>query len=340
MENASVRQRTLSLMGGLFIGATLVILGAGDAAAFEHRCHPSDPDSDGDGLPDSCDAAPSHPDWDGDGFEDSLELFVGTDPFGRCSFPSDMNGDWEVNVLDTFLMFPAWLETADSPNYRAWMDLNADESVNILDVYVMFPDWLESCYTPWFSLSTVTPRLESGTIHFPKAQMWFSNVGNVYVDNEALDFTTCDEVKQATGHWSNLTGFHFPIGPTGNCNTTSDVRVFFTGVSRDPEFVAQVVPYDATASECTDADPCDFAHYADIVLNRNHSRLTGEQIYRHTVFVHELGHVVGQGHTPFFPACQSEPYYTIMGIPPDCLVDMYHIHWVRPNDVLFANLKY
>lgn len=329
------RDRLTLVLGVLFLVVTLFVVTT-KGAAGTHTCDPSDPDSDGDGLPDSCDYPTI--DFDVDGFEDSLEVFVGTDPAHFCSFPPDINGDNVVNILDLLPFKQAFNTHADDPAYRARYDLNASEDINMLDALVFKPPFNTSCPFP-IHPSTATADLRSGTIHNPKAQVWFSSVGNVYVDNDALDLTTCDEVKQATDHWSNLTDFQFSVGLAGNCNTTSDVRVFFRGVSRDPAFVAEVVPYDASPSECTDDAPCHFAHFAEVLLNRNNSDLTGDQAFRHVVFTHELGHVVGQGHTGGFGSCGPVVPYTVMFTPGFCW-DFWGLHWVRVNDVLFTNVKY
>lgn len=319
----------------------LVVSGARDTAGIYLACDPTDPDADEDGLPNSCDHTPTDYDGDDDKFLDSLERYVGTDPLDTCSFPPDIVDDDVINIVDVFQVLPPYFGmNAEDPLWRAARDLYPDEVINITDVFRVVDRQSLTC--PWASgppdWSGVW--LRSGTAHFPLAPAW-NTLANVYVENDALHVTTCDEVKRATDHWSNnAANFPFHVGLTGNCNTSSNVRIFFRGVSRDPEFTAQVIPYNATLRECTDTSPCNFAYWADILLNRNHPRLTGEEIFRHTVLTHELGHIVGQGHTPFFPACQEEPYYTIMGIPPPCLVDYYNIHRVLPNDIVFTNIKY
>ena len=108
-----------------------------------------------------------------------------------------------------------------------------------------------------------------------------------------------------------------------------------------PEAAADVVPYTTDPfRECTDANPCHFAHWAVILLNPDFADedMVGNEAFRHVLFTHELGHVVGQGHTGFFPACGDVPY-TIMFMPGFCW-DFWDLHWVRPNDVLFSNVKY
>ena len=59
--------------------------------------------------------------------------------------PADLNDDRNVNILDTFKLFPAWLTTFGNPGYNTRMDLNADSTVNVLDVFALFPVWLQTC---------------------------------------------------------------------------------------------------------------------------------------------------------------------------------------------------
>ncbi len=79
---------------------------------------------------------------------DCVETYLGTAIDDNCTsspgpggdaYPPDMNVDGDVNMLDVFEMFPAWM------GISARHDLNADGAVNMLDVFLMFPVWLTTC---------------------------------------------------------------------------------------------------------------------------------------------------------------------------------------------------
>ena len=191
--------------------AALVVIAGQDVVAT-HTCDPTDPDTDGDGLPDSCDPIPADRDVDSDNFSDSLEVWAGTAPDMQCTssptlstFPPDHNNDNKINLLD--LNSYAWpKETrpfntkADDPNFRPRYDLNANEAINLVDVNGYNTKLSPTCpFVPWtWPGPSHKVTLRSGTIHFPKAQVWYSNIGNIYVesDPDVPGIPTCDEVKR------------------------------------------------------------------------------------------------------------------------------------------------
>ena len=340
MPDVSVYRRPLLvIVGGVFLAVTLLIPGARDAAA-SHTCVPTDPDSDGDGLPNSCDPNSLNPDWDGDGFEDSLEIYVGTGPGNRCSFPADLDGSGTISGGDVFVLFPYWLATPKDPQWPQRYDIDGNEQISGGDVFTTFPVWLQMCATPWYFPGTITVQLRSGTLHDVFAPMWFSNLGNVIVssDPEAPGIPACDEVKRSADHWTNLTDFSFSVGLTGNCSTTSDVRVIIEWFNLPSGVLGLTAKWTKPFRLCRETDPCHFAHWAKVFLNVNNPAMISDSNVRHLTMAHEFGHVAGQGDSGFPEVCGAMPW-TLMINPGDCLFQ-WNLHWPRPSDILFANVKY
>jgi hypothetical protein len=318
---------------------TIALLASGrqDAAAT-HSCDPSQPDSDGDGLPATCDPFDLNSDSDADGFEDSLEVFVGTNPLSFCSYPADIDNNGIVDIFDVnALAPPAFFSTADDPEYRARLDLNADEIIDIFDVNVLAPlITFSSCPFPVHWSTAIAP-IRAGADHLHKAPFFLFSPGIWVADFFTFDPATfCGEVEEVANRWTNNTDFRFQlsIGPgTGLCTLQpggSDVRIFWAELG--PFIAGGAILFDATRI-CTDNDPCQFAVFADVMLNNTSPSVTGNADFRKMTLTHEFGHVVGLDD---IDTCSD---WSIMFGSAACTFSN-QILSVRPNDIVFTNVKY
>lgn len=102
-------------------------------------------DSDGDGLGDACDVDDDNDSF-GMGFplyfRDEIELFVGTEPSDRCSWPPDLNFDGRVDILDFGEISPHLGTVLGDPGYEPRFDLNMDNAVDSgdSDILVLYFD--------------------------------------------------------------------------------------------------------------------------------------------------------------------------------------------------------
>ena len=321
------------LMGGLLLVALLLMLGAQDAVAT-HTCQPSDPDSDGDKLPYSCDPAPSNPDWDGDGFEDSLEIWVTTDPGNGCSFPADTDNSGTISAGDPFILFAYWLWTPDDPGWVRRYDIDGSQQISAGDVFVTFANWLETCATPWYYPGTITVELHPETADSTLAFHWYTDHAEIYSAELGIYKTGyCSEFENAASHWTNNTDFDFSVSydAQGECDGPGNVA--FQLISGNPDIVA-VTALWTIDRQCERSNPCFYAYFAVIGLNEDHPS-NNSVSYRHMVFTHEFGHVVTHDD---INGCDS-PVWSIMVGGATCLWNA-GLHWPTANDALFTDMKY
>ena len=149
-----------------------------DIGAFELEL---EPDSDGDGVPDTSDNCPAVPnasqanadgdpfgdacetadcvavptvwvtplgDEDCDGTTTALENFLGTDPNLACgvnAWPPDTTDNGTVNTFDFLLMLNSWQLSTGQEGYIQRADLNGNGTVNTFDFLPVLAVWQLSC---------------------------------------------------------------------------------------------------------------------------------------------------------------------------------------------------
>jgi hypothetical protein len=126
-------------------------------------------DSDGDWVANAMDNCPNWgnslqnlPPWtvpaadpDCDGFPASAqpgsrgpESFIGTDPDLACgvnAWPTDINDDLKVGLVDVLTSIPVFGSVAPVAPYNARFDLNADNKVGLQDVLMFIPFFNFTC---------------------------------------------------------------------------------------------------------------------------------------------------------------------------------------------------
>jgi hypothetical protein len=314
------------------------------ATATHDGCLSGSVDWDSDGLPTPCDPSPTSADADFDGYKDSEELYVGTNPLNACLFPPDVNNDNQVKLADVLAFIPPLNTHPDDALYNARFDWNGDEAVSLNDLLQIIPYFNQWCGTPYTYVPHDTiVTLEETTRHSGVAQVWSSNNAGLSFQSSPSYPTSCGELGTAGAHWTNTTDFTYSlaVAPDGTClNVVSSVVVHWGSLPCGTLCRAgETFPWTSIGgTACTDSSPCHFAGFAEVVLSHVHPSMVSDAGLRHTTLVHELGHVLGQGHAGGSAGC-SEPPHTIMKDTLDCAL-LWGVHWPRPNDVLFTNAKY
>ena len=112
--------------------------------------NPTQTDTDGDGEGDACDS-----DDDDDGWDDTDEAFIATDPLDDCAdlssdnaWPPDINNDRRVQGLDILFLRPALGKQQGQPGYIYRYDLDTNGWIQGLDILYMRPLLGQLCTNP------------------------------------------------------------------------------------------------------------------------------------------------------------------------------------------------
>lgn len=164
MQYIRLAALALATLGALVMGPTPASQGTPFTSLSPFLL--AEPDTDGDGYPDTIDGCPTIAtvwptplgDEDCDGWSSADEGFIGTEAQDNCPddttdicWPPDFDMNQVINISDLFQVLPPYFGSSlGNPIYSERRDLMPDSVINIADLFKVLPPYFgQTCTSAW-----------------------------------------------------------------------------------------------------------------------------------------------------------------------------------------------